>query len=254
MNPVAESASSLAVATRTDDSIAVLTVDGVLDAANSTALRDRLIKATTDAASAVLVDVSGLKLNAEPAWSSFMGAYWQIGSATHVPIAFVCTNRATREAITRSGIAHFMPVYSSEKAARKALGQSGRRAVRRADAQLPADLTSLRESRRLVREWLTTWSQAKLIPVALVVVNVFVENVLEHTASLPVMRIEAQGTTATIAVSDASNTAAVRLPPPTKGIDVSGLAIVDALSRTWGSTPTASGKTVWAVIGPENQL
>ncbi len=38
------------------------------------------------------------------------------------------------------------------------------------------------------------------------------------------------------------------------GIDVSGLAIVDALSRAWGSTPTASGKTVWAIIGPENQL
>jgi hypothetical protein len=147
-----------------------------------------------------------------------------------------------------------MPVYSSEKAAFKALGQNSRRPVRRADVQLPADLTSLRESRRLVREWLTTWSQTKLIPVALVVVNVFVENVLEHTASVPAVRIEAQGATTTIAVSDASNTPAVRLPSPTKGIDVSGLAIVDALSRAWGSTPTSSGKTVWAVIGPENQL
>ena len=39
-----------------------------------------------------------------------------------------------------------------------------------------------------------------------------------------------------------------------EGIDVSGLAIVSALSRAWGSTPTSSGKTVWAVIGPENQL
>lgn len=254
MSPVAESASSLAVATRTDDSVAVLTVDGVLDAANSTALRDRLIKATLDEPSAVVVNVSGLKLNAEPSWSTFLGVYWQIGSAPHVPIVFVCTNRATREAITGSGVAHFMPVYSSEKAAMKALGQNSRRAVRRADAQLPADLTSLRESRRLVREWLTTWSQPKLIPVALVVVNVFVENVLEHTASVPVMRIESQGRTATIAVSDASNTPATRLPSPDKGIDVSGLAIVDALSRAWGSTPTPSGKTVWAVIGPENQL
>jgi hypothetical protein len=78
--------------------------------------------------------------------------------------------------------------------------------------------------------------------------------VLEHTASVPMMRIEAQGTTATIAVSDTSNTPAVRLPFPAQGIDVSGLAIVEALSRAWGSTPTSSGKTVWAVIGPENQL
>ena len=39
-----------------------------------------------------------------------------------------------------------------------------------------------------------------------------------------------------------------------EGIDTSGLAIVSALSRAWGSTPTSSGKTVWAVIGSENQL
>jgi hypothetical protein len=68
------------------------------------------------------------------------------------------------------------------------------------------------------------------------------------------MRIETDGATATIAVSDDSTTPALRLPSPGEGIDVSGLAIVDALSRAWGSTPTATGKTVWAVIGPENQL
>lgn len=246
--------SPVAVAMRTDDSVAVLTVDGELDAAHSTAVRERILKATLDEAAAVIVNVSGLTVHTESAWAAFMGAYWQAGSAPHIPIVLVCTNRATREAIANSGVTHIMPVYASEKAALKALGQNSRRAARRADVQLPADLTSLRESRRLVREWLTTWSQSKLIPVALVVVNVFVENVLEHTASVPAVRIEAQGTTATIAVSDASNTPAVRLPSPKKGIDVSGLAIVDALSRAWGSTPTSSGKTVWAVIGPENQL
>jgi anti-anti-sigma factor len=246
--------SPVAVAMRTDDSVAVLTVDGELDAVNSTALRERILKATLDDAAAVIVNVSGLKVRTESAWATFVGAYWQLGSSPHIPIVLVCTNRAVRDVITNSGVTHFMPVYASEKAALKALGQNSRRPVRRADVQLPADLTSLRESRRLVREWLTTWSQSKLIPVALVVVNVFVENVLEHTASVPAVRIEAQGATATIAVSDASNTPAVRLPSPKKGIDVSGLAIVDALSRAWGSTPTSSGKTVWAVIGPENQL
>lgn len=245
--------SPVAVAMRTEESVAVLTVDGELDAANSGAVRERILKAISDAA-AVIVDVSGLKVHTESAWSSLMGAYWQIGDAPNVPIVLVCSDGAAREALSTSGVAHFMPVYSSEKAAMKALGQNSRRPVRRADLQLPADLTSLRESRRMVREWLTTWSQSKLIPVALVVVNVFVENVLEHTASIPVVRIEAQGNTATIAVSDTSNAPAVRLPSPPKGIDVSGLAIVDALSRAWGSTPTSSGKTVWAVIGPENQL
>jgi hypothetical protein len=126
--------------------------------------------------------------------------------------------------------------------------------ARRAEARLAADLTSLRESRRLVREWLTEWSQSDLIPVALVIVNVFVENVLEHTGGAPMMRIESDGATATIAVSDGSSAPPIRLPTPLRGFDVSGLAIVEALSRAWGSTPTSSGKTVWAVVGPENQL
>ena len=137
---------------------------------------------------------------------------------------------------------------------RIAVGGAESSVARCAEVRLAADLTSLRESRRLVREWLTEWSQSDLIPVALVVVNVFVENVLEHTGGAPMMRIESDGTTATIAVSDDSSAPAMRLPTPLKGIDVSGLAIVAALSRAWGSTPTSSGKTVWAVIGPENQL
>ncbi|BBZ71736.1 STAS domain-containing protein [Mycobacterium paraseoulense] len=232
----------------------VLTVDGALDTTNSAALRDHILQATLEGPPAVIVDISGLKVLAELAWSTFIGAHWQIRDNPNVSVVLVCAQRGTREAITRSGVAYFMPVYSTEKAARKALSQQSRRAVRRAGAQLPADLTSLRESRRLVREWLTAWSQSTLIPVALVVVNVFVENVLEHTASVPVVRIESHGATATIAVSDSSHAPAVRLPSPANGIDVSGLAIVDALSRAWGSTPTSAGKTVWAVIGPENQL
>ncbi len=254
VSSVTESPSSLAVVTRTDQSVTVLTVDGVLDTANCAALRDSIVKATLAEPLAVIVDITGLRVLADTAGSTFIGAHWQLHTQPDIPIVLVCADRATRAAITHSAVACFLPVYATEKAAMKALGQLARRTVRRADAQLPADLTSLRESRRLVREWLTAWSQPTFIPVALVVVNVFVENALQHTASVPMMRVETDGATAVIAVSDTSNAPAVRLPSPTDGIDVSGLAIVDALSRAWGSAPTSSGKTVWAIIGPENQL
>jgi len=254
VSAVAESPSSLVIATRTDQSVAVLTVGGVLDSTHSTALRDAITKASLEAPSAVVLNVTALRVSEESAWSTFISARWQINNQPEVPLLLVCAHRATRESIARSEVTRFMPVYPTEKGAFKALGRLSHRTVMHADSQLPADLTSLRESRRLVREWLTGWSQNALIPVALVVVNVFVENVLEHTGSVPVMRIETDGVTATIAVSDDSNAPALRLPSPAKGVDVSGLAIVDALSRAWGSTPTSTGKTVWAVIGPENQL
>jgi hypothetical protein len=50
-------------------------------------------------------------------------------------------------------------------------------------------------------------------------------------------------------------TRAARHEDPHLGGDrVSGLAIVASVCRAWGSTPMPSGKTVWAVLGPENQL
>jgi len=253
VSAVAQSPSSLAVTTRLDESVAVLTVEGVLDTGNSAALRDTIVKTMVDEPSAVIVNVSGLQAPAQSAWSTLIGARWQ-AARPDVPIVLVSSHRATREALSSSEVASFMPVLSTEKSAMKALARLTRRTVRCADSELPADLSSLRASRGLVREWLTSWSQAKLIPIALVVVNVFVENVLEHTGSVPMMWAETDGATATIAVSDDSNTPAVRLRSPANGIDVSGLAIVDALARAWGSTPTSSGKTVWAVVGPENQL
>lgn len=232
----------------------MLTAEGVLDAGNSAELRDIITKATIDVPTAVVVDVSGLQVPQEAAWSAFVSARWQLDTRPDVPIVLVSGNRAAREAITRTGVARFMPVYPNEKGAMKGVAKLGRRKLQHSQAKLPANLTSLRESRQLVREWLTAWSKPGLIPVGLVVVNVFIENVLEHTGSDPVMRVECEGQTATIAVSDTSGAPAVRLSAPPKGVDVSGLAIVDALSRAWGSTATSSGKTVWAIIGPENQL
>jgi anti-anti-sigma factor len=253
VSAVANSPSSLAVASRTEQSVVVLALDGVLDTANTAALLDSIMKAFLEKPSAVIVDVTALRVPDESEWSLFLGARWQADAWPDVPLLLACANRTNREAIERTGIARLMPVYASEKTALKAVARLTHK-VRRARAHLPAHLSSLRESRQLVREWFTAWSRPGLIPVALVVVNVFIENVLEHTGSEPLMMVECDGPAATIAVSDASFTPALRLPSPAKGIDVSGLAIVAALSRDWGSTPTSSGKTVWAIIGPENRL
>ncbi|ABL06413.1 STAS domain-containing protein [Mycobacterium ulcerans] len=254
MNATAKSPNALAIDTRSEDSLVVLSVEGAIDSTNCAALRDAIIKATLDEPSAVVVNVSALQVPDEASWSIFVSARWQVDTPQHVPILLVCASRAGRELITRTGVTRFMPVYPTEKRAIKAVGRLARRKVRYAQVQLPANLGSLRESRKLVREWLTSWSKPGLIPVALVIVNVFVENVLEHTGSDPVIKVQCDGTAATIAVSDGSNAPAIRLQTPPKGIDVSGLAIVEALCRAWGSTPTATGKTVWAIIGPENQL
>lgn len=166
MNATAKSPNALAIDTRSEDSLVVLSVEGAIDSTNCAALRDAIIKATLDEPSAVVVNVSALQVPDEASWSIFVSARWQVDTPQHVPILLVCASRAGRELITRTGVTRFMPVYPTEKRAIKAVGRLARRKVRYAQVQLPANLGSLRESRKLVREWLTSWSKPGLIPVA----------------------------------------------------------------------------------------
>jgi hypothetical protein len=110
-------------------------------------------------------------------------------------------------------------------------------------------------ARALIGRWLEGWEQSQLVPVAGTVATVFIENVLDHTESAPVLIVESYQDTVTVAVADCSPVPAGRVEDADTGAEIlSGLSIVAALSRAWGSTPTSSGKTVWATVGLENQL
>lgn len=235
--------------------MAVLTPQGVLNGSTYRDLRDRIIKAALDAPTAVIVDVTGLSVPAESAWSVFTSARWHVARWPEVPIVLVCRHDSGRSAIRRNGVARYVPVYPGLSEALDALGENEPPRYRqRARADLAADSSSLNQSRQLVEDWLTTWAQRPLIATAKVIVTAFVENVLTHTESRPSLRLETDGTVVTVAVEDTSRT-----PPSVReDVDVtgapSGLKIVASLCRAWGNAPTPTGKTVWAVMGPENRL
>jgi hypothetical protein len=246
----------LTVAAEAVDATAVLlTARGTLDSVTYRSLRDQIIKAALDEPKAVIVDVTALDVPAESAWAVFTSAQWHVAKWPEVPIMLVCEHAAGRSAITRNGIARYVSVYPSVRdaidAARCARPHATRR---RARVGLPARLTSLSRARELVTEWLTAWSQTDLIPVTKVVVTALVENVLQHTDSNPVVRLEYDGSAVTVAVEDFSHLPAGPREDPKPYTVRSGLHIVGALCRAWGNAPTSSGKTVWAVVGPENRL
>lgn len=251
----AEHACALTITADAVRGATVLTANGVLDTTTYRSLRDGIIKAALDEPRAVIVDVAQLTVPAESAWAAFTSARWHVRRWPEVPIALVCEHRAGRSAIARSGVARYVPVYPTVNAALSALSAVGNRRRRhRARAYLPAELASLYQSRELVEEWLTAWSQENLIAVAKVIVTAFVENVLQHTDSRPNVRLETDGAAVTVAVEDASRAPASINETATASDALSGLRIVAALSRTWGNAPTPDGKTVWAVVGPENRL
>ena len=184
----------------------------------------------------------------------FTSARWHVGAWPKIPILLVCENPEGRMAIHRNGVARRVPVHATIDAAIATLRITGVNRRHQARADLPADMHSLPQSRELVDQWLTAWSQADLISVTKVIVTAFVENVLQHTDSSPNVRLESDGAAVTVAVEDTSHAQAGVRESPTGGGAPSGLRIVNALCRTWGNSPTPSGKTVWAVVGPENRL
>lgn len=247
---------ALSTAAGSVDSAAVIVATGVLDGHSYLNLRDVIIKAALDVPGAVIVDVTGLDVPAESAWTVFTSARWHVSVWPEVPILLVCAHYQGREAINRNGVARYVPVYPTIDEAVRALNAADHPPARqRARMQLPADRRSVELARAFVSERLGQWNNAELIPVAGVVATALVENVLEHTRSAPALRLESDGTAVTVAVEDNSSAPAERHEDPYRGTDVvSGLSIVSAMCRAWGTAPTPAGKTVWAVLDPENKL
>jgi anti-anti-sigma regulatory factor len=246
--------SELTVSPGAADTDCLLTVKGVLDTTTYLKLRDSIIKAALDEPRAVLVDVNHLDVPSSSAWSVFTSARWHVSTWPDIPVVLITGRAEHQSTIARTGVTRYVPAHTSVEAALATL-RDGRCVRRRIRAELPAALASLRTARAVVADCLNAWSQGELTPVATVIVNVFVENVLQHTTCAPVVVVESSGGFVSISVRDDSLAPAVRHEDPYRGGDpVSGLAIVASVCRAWGSMPTLSGKAVWAVIGPENRL
>jgi hypothetical protein len=250
---VARRQSSIRVDTSTVEPARLLVAEGTLDSSTYSDLRNAIVKAALDEPDAVIVDASRLDVPAVSAVSVFTSARWHVSTWPDVPILLVCGPANLRSAILATGVARYVPVHSELEPALAAVAHTRLTGRRRARVQLPAAPSSAAVARTLVSEWLTSWAHPSLVPTASTVATIFIENVLAHTDSAPALILEYKGDTLTIAVEDGSHRPACRHEDADRGAEVvSGLAIVAALSRTWGSTPTASGKTVWAVLGPEN--
>jgi len=235
--------------------VSILVADGVLDSSTYRSVRDIVIKAALDEPRAVIVDVNRLSVPSASAWSVFTSARWHVSIWPDVPILLVCAQPQVRRAITAVGVARYVPVHPTPESALDAVRGQSLHVRRRARTRLPVSRVGVGLARAVVTDWLTRWDKSELIPVAATVATVFVENVLDHTDSAPVLIVESHQDSVTVSVEDGSDRLPCRHEDAYRGTEiVSGLAIVSALCRAWGAAPTPSGKTVWALVGRENQL
>lgn len=252
---MAEPLPAIRVDTHEHQDVPILVADGVLDSSTYRGLRDTMIKAALDEPPAVIVDVDRLAVPAPTAWTVFTSARWHVSIWPDVPILLVCAAPQARRAIIAAGVARYVPVHPSRGSALDAVRNRSIEARRRARTQLPRSPGTLTLARAAITDWLTEWDNRDVIPLAATVATVFVENVLDHTESAPALIVESYRDDVTVAVEDRSDRLPGRHEDAARGAEiVSGLAIVSALCRVWGATPTPSGKTVWALVGRENRF
>lgn len=231
----------------------VLTVAGVLDATTYRPLREAIVTAALDEPAAVIIDVTELVVREDAAWTVFVNARWQTTEWPDTPMGVVCGHFQGRNALQRSGITRYVPVYGSiDVAIAELIGDDERRVRRRARAMLPATQSSARRSRVLAQQWLTAWSRTDFIHAVSVVAVELVEIALANTNVEFSFRLETSGSTVTVAVRYVGD------EPPTGrhaiGGNILGLALLDATSRVWGGQTSSASNTVWAVLGPENRF
>lgn len=110
---------------------------------------------------------------------------------------------------------------------------------------LPADLTSGRAARRLVRRALHDWQLPELVGDAELLTSELVNNAVLHASSDVQLRLFHEPERLRVEVTDRGGGALQRRFPALTDDNGRGLLLVAALASTWGTAASAQGKTVW---------
>lgn len=114
---------------------------------------------------------------------------------------------------------------------------------------LPATAGASAQARRIVGEAVAAWGVAPDVAEdAALVVTEMVSNAVDHAAGPVELSVSRTETGVRIEVSDSSPTRPTPRPIEVDSARGRGLIIIAALSREWGTSPTATGKTVWAEL------
>src|SRR4051812_391429 len=117
---------------------------------------------------------------------------------------------------------------------------------RRRCMHLEAGVTAVREGRRFVQAEALARGATAFADDAALVASELLANATQHGDPPLTVCVTGDGLRLRLEVSDASSRLPVRLGQSATNMTGRGLALVHAVSSTWGTQRTTGGKTVWA--------
>jgi hypothetical protein len=192
-----------------------------------------------------LSDVTGPEDGASLGLLASLGQ--QVADWPGAPLMLVCPEAALSAGLHRQRFADQLRIHGSLADAQQATDLLPGLPM----AHLPLDpaLTAGRDARVFVRGLCANWHLEDLVDSASLVATELVTNGVVHTGTMMSLDAATTGSRLRIAVEDGSR----QRPHPnghgSNGSSGRGLALVIALSQSWGVLPTAGGgKVVWAVL------
>ncbi|MFI5611876.1 ATP-binding protein [Amycolatopsis sp. NPDC051903] len=224
----------------------VLSLAGTLDLRSHAEVRGGLLKASAEAPEGLIADVSELEFADDAQLSVFALVAMRVGNWPGVPFALVTRLPRQQAVLNRSPVAHYARVHSDPAQAERAFGTPVRlRAVR----EFPRSETAGELARGFTGEVFRSWAIPEKTGSAQTIVTELVANALQHTCSVPEVRLDVRRGVCSVAVADGDPRRAElreQRNPMDPGL---GLKIVAQLACVWGSCSAWSGgKVVWATL------
>jgi anti-sigma regulatory factor (Ser/Thr protein kinase) len=195
----------------------------------------------------VLVDVSRLTVGWAAAVDVFAAVLTSAGGWPHARLVLFGASDALRGLLDAVRVPERVHLALDETAARAALEVRPPAVARVHD--LPADVTAPRLARTLVGSACHEWGVDDALEDAELVVSELVTNAVEHARSASRLTLTADGRGLTVALRD-RDPGRLEVAPSIEREQARGrgLFVAAAVSRAWGVTQHADGKTVWTLL------
>ena len=231
---------------RRDTESCVLTLAGELSLRSAGTVCGAVTKALLEV-DRVLVDVSRLRLTWTPAAQVFPSTLAVIGGWPWARLVLFGADAGLAASLNELGVTSAVPLAADEPKARQLVERRPPTVSRYLD--LEKAVSSAIRARLFVGAACTDWQLDALRDDAVIVSSELVANAVLHARTECRLTVQLNARGLTIAVHDHRRGWIKRRP----SIDATnprglGLYVVERLSRSWGTTPTADGKKVWALL------